>query len=631
MTDAALKQTLGFETEVSRLLNLMIHSLYSNPEIFLRELVSNAADAADKLRFEALSRPDLLGDDAELGIWIDVDEAARKVIIRDNAIGMSRDEVVRNLGTIARSGTAEFMASLSGDQQKDSALIGQFGVGFYSAFVVADKVEVLSRRAGLSPQEGVRWESEGKGEFTVEPASLDARGTTITLHLRESAAEFANAYRLRNIIHKYAEHIGIPVWMVRQVLGEEPPATVEYEQVNKASALWTRPRTEISDGEYKEFYKHVAHDFSDPLDWSHNRVEGKLEYTSLLYLPGRAPLDINNREAPRGLKLYVQRVFIMDEAEQFLPLYLRFVKGVLDSGDLPLNVSREILQSDPSIETIRNTLVKRVLDMLAKMANTDPEKYITFWKAFGNVLKEGVIEDAANQPRIATLLRFSSSTQQEAGQTVSLADYVSRMKEGQTAIYYITAESLEAGRQSPHMEFFRKKDIEVLIMHDRIDEWMMSWLREFEGKSLVHIGKADLDLAGIGGAEEQAAAEKSAKEHAGLLERIQGVLKDRVASVRASSRLTESPSCLVVSSGDIGLATRQLLEAAGQQLPPSQPVLEVNLDHSLVKRLDKEEDGERFEALSQLLFDQAALTEGVQLQDPAAYVRRLNRLLESLL
>ena len=460
--------TMGFQTEVSKLLHLMIHSLYSNQEIFLRELVSNAADATDKLRFAALDQPQLLEQDSELGIWIDVDEATHTIRVRDNGIGMSREEIVSNLGTIARSGTAEFMRHLSGDQQKDAHLIGQFGVGFYSAFVVAESVDVYSRRAGLAADQGVFWSSRGEGEFSVAQVDREARGTEIVLHLREDAYDFADAYRLRGIIHKYAEHIGVPVRMLQQAQAEGE--SVDYEVINQASALWTRPRNEVEDEEYIAFYKHVAHDFSDPLSWSHNKVEGKLEYTSLLYVPGKAPYDLFNREAPKGLKLYVQRVFIMDQAEQFLPLYLRFIKGVIDSNDLPLNVSREILQSSPAIEAMRSALTKRVLDMLGKLAESDAEKYATFWSTFGAVLKEGVVEDHSNQEKLASLFRFVSSRHVDAGQMTSLDAYIERMPAEQKGIYYVTAESVQAGVKSPHMEIFRKKDVEVLVMHERIDE-----------------------------------------------------------------------------------------------------------------------------------------------------------------
>ncbi len=623
--DLRAGETLGFQTEVSKLLHLMIHSLYSNQEIFLRELVSNAADATDKLRFAALDQPDLLEQDSELGIWIDFDAEAHTVTLRDNGIGMSREEIVSNLGTIARSGTAEFMRHLSGDQQKDAHLIGQFGVGFYSAFVVAESVDVYSRRAGLAADQGVFWSSRGEGEFTVGQLDRAARGTEIVLHLREDAYGFADAYRLRGIIHKYAEHIGVPVRMLQQFPAEGEEAS--YEVVNQASALWTRPRSEIKDEEYIAFYKHVAHDFSDPLTWSHNKVEGKLEYTSLLYVPGKAPYDLFNREAPKGLKLYVQRVFIMDQAEQFLPLYLRFIKGIVDSNDLPLNVSREILQSSPATEAMRSALTKRVLDMLAKLAESEPEKYATLWLTFGAVLKEGVVEDQANQEKLAGLFRFVSSRDIDAGQSTSLDAYIARMPAEQKGIYYVTAESVQAGIKSPHMEIFRKKDVEVLVMHERIDEWMMSWLHEYQGKKFIHVGKGDLDLGDSVASEELKA---QAQEHAGLLERLQKALAEQVAEVKVSARLIDSPACLVVAEGDIGLATRQILEAAGQKLPETKPSLEINLEHALIRRLEQESDEERFAALASVLYGQAALADGVQLRDPSSFVSHLNQLLAQL-
>ncbi len=617
--------TMGFQTEVSKLLHLMIHSLYSNQEIFLRELVSNAADATDKLRFAALDQPQLLEQDSELGIWIDVDEATHTIRVRDNGIGMSREEIVSNLGTIARSGTAEFMRHLSGDQQKDAHLIGQFGVGFYSAFVVAESVDVYSRRAGLAADQGVFWSSRGEGEFSVAQVDREARGTEIVLHLREDAYDFADAYRLRGIIHKYAEHIGVPVRMLQQAQAEGE--SVDYEVINQASALWTRPRNEVEDEEYIAFYKHVAHDFSDPLSWSHNKVEGKLEYTSLLYVPGKAPYDLFNREAPKGLKLYVQRVFIMDQAEQFLPLYLRFIKGVIDSNDLPLNVSREILQSSPAIEAMRSALTKRVLDMLGKLAESDAEKYATFWSTFGAVLKEGVVEDHSNQEKLASLFRFVSSRHVDAGQTTSLDAYIERMPAEQKGIYYVTAESVQAGVKSPHMEIFRKKDVEVLVMHERIDEWMMSWLHEYRDKKFIHVGKGDLDLGDIPAAEELKA---QAEQHASLIERLGKTLGEQVAAVKVSGRLIDSPACLVVAEGDIGLATRQILEAAGQKLPDTKPSMEINLEHALIRRMEQESDEERFAALASVLYGQAALADGIQLRDPSDFVAHLNQLLAQL-
>lgn len=631
MTTSPHKETRGFETEVSRLLHLMIHSLYSNPEIFLRELVANASDAADKLRFEALGRPELLEDGAEPGIWIETDPAARTVTVRDNGIGMSRDEVVANLGTIARSGTAEFVRNLSGDQQKDAGLIGQFGVGFYSAFVVADQVDVYTRRAGLPSAEGVHWSSAGEGEFTVETVERAARGTEIVLHLRESALEFADGFRLRAVIHKYAEHISLPVQMRKTEGAADAGKDPEWEVVNKATALWTRARNEISDDEYKGFYQHTAHDFEDPLTWSHHRVEGKLEYTSLLYLPRRAPFDLYQRDAARGLKLYVQRVFIMDNAEQFLPLYLRFIKGVVDSADLPLNVSRELLQKSDAIDTMRGALTRRALDMLGKLASDKKDDYQLFWNACGQVLKEGMAEDPANRERVAGLLRFASTHSGLATQDVSLADYVARMKEGQERIYYITADGFAAASQSPQLEIFRRKGVEVLLMSDRLDEWLMSYLTEFEGKSLQHVAKGSLDLGKLDTEEEKAEQEAREKAAGSLLERLRKALGDRVGGVEVTHRLTDSPACLVRGEHDLGAGLREILAAAGQALPEARPVLEVNPAHALIRRLEAEATEARFEALAALVLDQATLAEGGALADPAAYVRRVNGLLVELL
>ncbi len=624
------KETRGFETEVSRLLQLMIHSLYSNPEIFLRELVANASDAADKLRFEALANPALLESDPEPGIWLEVDEKARTITVRDNGIGMSRDEVIANLGTIARSGTADFLKNLSGDQKKDSQLIGQFGVGFYSSFVVADRVEVFTRRAGQPVSQGVHWESQGEGEFSVDTVERAARGTEIVLHLRESAQEFASDWRLRSIVHKYAEHISLPVHMRKSADGEEA-ASPEFEVVNKATALWTRPRTEVSDDDYKAFYKHVAHDFEDPLAWSHNKVEGKLEYTSLLYVPKRAPFDLYQRDAARGLKLYVQRVFIMDNAEQFLPLYLRFIKGVVDSADLPLNVSREILQKSEATESMRTALTRRALEMLGKLAESQKEDYQTVWNVFGQVLKEGMAEDTANRDRIAKLLRFASTHTGSSTQDVALADYVARMKPEQKRIYYVTAEGHAAASQSPQLEIFRKKGVEVLLLSDRLDEWLMGYLTEFDGKSLQHVAKGELDLGELDTAEEK--AEQQAQETAAkpLLERLKGALGEQVQDVKVTHRLTDSPACLVRDEHDLGHGLREMLAAAGQALPESKPVLEINPQHALVQRLEAETDADRFSALAALVLDQATLAEGAALADPAAYVRRVNTLLLELL
>nr|WP_322939691.1 molecular chaperone HtpG [Pseudomonas sp. s4] len=626
------KETLGFQTEVKQLLHLMIHSLYSNKEIFLRELISNASDAADKLRFEALDKPELLEGDAELKIRLSFDKDAKTVTLEDNGIGMSREEVITHLGTIAKSGTADFLKNLSGDQKKDSHLIGQFGVGFYSAFIVADQVEVFTRRAGLAAAEGVHWSSKGEGEFEVANVEKAERGTRIVLHLKSGEEEFADGWRLRNIVKKYSDHIALPIELPKEHYGEEKdkPAEVEWETVNRASALWTRPRTEIKDEEYQEFYKHVGHDFENPLTWSHNKVEGKLEYTSLLYVPGRAPFDLYHREAPKGLKLYVQRVFIMDQADQFLPLYLRFIKGVVDSNDLSLNVSREILQSGPVIESMKSALTKRVLDMLEKLAKDKPDDYKTFWKAFGQVLKEGPAEDFANKEKIAGLLRFASTAGEGDEQSVSLADYLGRVKEGQDKIYYLTGESYAQIKNSPHLEVFRKKGIEVLLLTDRIDEWLMSYLTEFDGKQFVDVARGDLDLGKLDSEEDKKAQEEVAKAKEGLIERLKGALGEQVAEVRVSHRLTDSPAILAIGEQDLGLQMRQILEASGQKVPDSKPIFEFNPAHPLIERLDAEPDEDRFTDLSHILFDQAALAAGDSLKDPAAYVQRLNKLLVEL-
>lgn len=632
MTVEAKKETLGFQTEVKQLLHLMIHSLYSNKEIFLRELVSNASDAADKLRFEALAKPELLEQDPELKIRISFDKEANTLTIEDNAIGMSRDEVINHLGTIAKSGTAEFMKSLTGDQKKDSQLIGQFGVGFYSAFIVADKVEVHTRRAGLPAEQGVLWTSSGEGEFDIETINKPERGSRIVLHLKEDAREFADGWRLRNVITKYSDHVALPIELPKEHYGEEDdkPAEQEWEVVNRASALWTRARTEVKDDEYKEFYKHVAHDFEDPLAWSHNKVEGKLEYTSLLYVPGRAPFDLYQREAPRGLKLYVQRVFIMDQADEFLPLYLRFIKGVVDSNDLSLNVSREILQKDPVIDSMKTALTKRSLDMLEKMAKNQPDDYAKVWEAFGQVLKEGPAEDFANKEKIASLLRFASTHNADDAQNVALADYIARMQEGQDKIYVLTGDSHAHIKNSPHLEVFRKKGIEVLLLSDRIDEWMLGYLSEFDGKQLVDIARGDLDLGQLDSEEDKKAQEELAKEKEALVERLNDVLKDQVAEVRVSHRLTDSPAILAIGEQDLGLQMRQILEATGQKVPESKPVFEFNPTHPLLAKLDNEQDEERFADLAHILFDQAALAAGDSIKDPAAYVQRLNKLLVEL-
>ncbi|MDE1166288.1 MAG: molecular chaperone HtpG [Pseudomonas sp.] len=626
------KETLGFQTEVKQLLHLMIHSLYSNKEIFLRELISNASDAVDKLRFEALSKPEMLEGGAELKIRVSFDKEANTVTLEDNGIGMSREDVITHLGTIAKSGTADFMKNLSGDQKKDSHLIGQFGVGFYSAFIVADKVDVFSRRANLPAGEGVHWSSKGEGEFEVATVEKADRGTRIVLHLKKGEEEFADGWRLRNIVKKYSDHIALPIELPKEqeaAEGEEKPA-LEWETVNRASALWTRPRTEVKDEEYQEFYKHIAHDYENPLSWSHNKVEGKLEYSSLLYVPARAPFDLYQREAPRGLKLYVQRVFVMDQAESFLPLYLRFIKGVVDSNDLSLNVSREILQKDPIIDSMKSALTKRVLDMLEKLAKNEPEQYKGFWKNFGQVLKEGPAEDFANKEKIAGLLRFASISDDGGEQSVSLADYLGRVKEGQDKIYYLTGESYAQVKNSPHLEVFRKKGIEVLLLTDRIDEWLMSYLSDFDGKNFVDVARGDLDLGKLDSEEDKKAQEEVAKDKEGLIERLKAALGDSVSEVRVSHRLTDSPAILAIGEQDLGLQMRQILEASGQKVPDSKPIFEFNPGHPLIEKLDHEQSEDRFADFSHILFDQAALAAGDSLKDPAAYVRRLNKLLVEL-
>jgi molecular chaperone HtpG len=622
LTSENTRETLGFQAEVRQLLKLMIHSLYSNKEIFLRELISNASDAADKLRFEALAAPDLLGDDAELGIRVAYDKDARTVSVSDNGIGMSRDELVENLGTIARSGTAEFLSRMTGDEKEDARLIGQFGVGFYSAFIVADRVVVETRRAGLDVAEGVRWESDGQGEFTVETAEIGARGTCVTLYLKEGESEFAEPMRLENLIHKYSDHIAFPVTLEGSGDGEEARV------VNSATALWTRPRSGISDEEYKEFYKHLSHDFSDPLCWSHNQVEGKREYTSLLYIPANAPFDLWNREAPRGLKLYVQRVFIMDDAEQFLPLYLRFVKGVVDSSDLPLNVSRELLQQNPDLQAMRGALTRRVLDMLAKLAAGErSDEYAGFWRQFGAVMKEGLIEDPGNKDKLSRLLRFATTRGNGAEQDQSLDDYVARMQEGQDRIYYLLADNHSTAIASPHLEQLQKNGIEVLLLTDRIDPWLVDALREYDGKELEDVAREGLSLPEGDGAISQEVANE---QHKPLLKKIKRVLKDRVEAVNTSRRLVDSPACVVAGAGDLNPSLQRMLEASGQSLPETKPILEVNVGHPLVERLSRETDDERFSALSNILLDHALLAEGSQIENPADYVARMNRLLLEL-
>ena len=634
MTTTA-KETLGFQAEVKQLLELMIHSLYSNKEIFLRELVSNASDAADKLRFEALGDPALLESDPDLKIRISVDPAARTLTVSDNGIGMSRDEVVRNIGTIARSGTREFFRSLTGDQAKDAHLIGQFGVGFYSSFIVADRVTVLTRRAGVPAGQGVRWEcdmGQGSGEYTIETVERERRGTDVVLHLRPGEDELLDPFRLQALIRKYSDHIALPIVMKKRAWDAEKSeyrVTDEDETVNRASALWVRPRAEVADEQYVEFYRHVAHDPEPPLAWTHNRVEGRQEYTQLLYIPSKAPFDLWDREHRHGLKLYVRRVFIMDDASQLLPAYLRFVRGVVDSSDLPLNVSREILQQSRDIEAIRAGCTKRVLGLLEDLAANQPEKYAAFWKEFGRVLKEGVGEDPANRERLAKLLRFSSTRDDAEEPTVSLADYVSRMKEGQDRIFYVTADTFRAARNSPHLEIFRKRGIEVLLLHERIDEWLVANLVSYEEKPLVSVARGELDLGKVGGAQDEPAAKDGQGDASrAVVEKLGRVLGSRVKAVRASARLTESPSCLVADDADIGGNLARILKAAGQKLPDAKPVLEVNPSHPIVRRLRP--DDPRFADWANLLFDQALLAEGGQLEDPAEFVKRSNELMLSL-
>ena len=647
MTEQATAETRGFQTEARKLLHLMINSLYSNREIFLRELISNASDAIDRLRFESLKDESLIADDPEFKITIEFDKDAGTVAVVDNGIGMSRDEAVANLGTIAKSGTEEFFGALTGDEQKDSALIGQFGVGFYSSFIVAREVEVLTRRA--EDEVGTRWTSTGEEEFTVEEMADLPRGTRVTLTLKEDAREFAESFRLRSVVRKYSDHVGVPVMMAKE--GGDGDDDTELETVNSAKALWTRPRNDVSDDEYKEFYKHVSHDFDDPAAWSHNRVEGKLEYTSLLYIPKRAPFDLWNRELPRGLKLYVQRVFIMDEADQFLPLYLRFVRGVVDSSDLPLNVSRELLQQDDRTRTIRNALTKRILDMLAKM---EAEEYAEVWDEFGLVLKEGVGEDFANKDELLGLLRFASTHDDDPAQRTSLKDYLARRKgtstadsedetegadepsdedddglKGRERIYYLLADSDAAARSNPHLEAFRARGIEVLLLTDRIDEWWMSFAEEFDGVKFQDVARGELDLDDAESTESKADEEGSDDEP--LLKRIGDVLGDKVESVRKSKRLTDSPACLVLGEHDLGIQMRRIMEATGQAAPDSKPHFEVNLTHPLVERLNDESDEDRFGDLVSILFDQASLAEGNTVAEPGAYVQRVNKLLVDLL
>ena len=638
MAEAANKETHGFQTEVKQLLHLMIHSLYSNKEIFLRELVSNAADAADKLRFRALENDSLYENDGDLNVKISVDKEAGTVTIADNGIGMNRDEVIANLGTIAKSGTKDFFSKLSGDNAKDSQLIGQFGVGFYSAFIVADKVTVRTRAAGADASQGVEWISEGEGEFTLAEINKPTRGTEIVLHLREDEKEFADDWRLRSIVSKYSDHISIPVKMWKEEVpesegpdGEKTPAQPgEWELVNKATALWTREKSDISDEEYKEFYKHISHDFADPFAWAHNKVEGKTEYTSLLYIPSKAPFDMWNRDQAHGLKLYVQRVFIMDDAEQFMPNYLRFVKGLLDSNDLPLNVSREILQDNKVTQALRQGCTKRVLQMLEKMAKNDADKYQSFWNEFGNVLKEGPSEDHNNREKIAGLLRFSSTNGNSDAQTVSLADYIERMKEGQDKIYYVTADSLQAAKSSPHLEIFRKKGIEVLLMGERIDEWLMSHLSDFNEKPFESIAKANLDLGDLEDEDTKKAQEEAEKEVEGIVERAKAALGDKVVDVKFTHRLTDSPACIVADDNGMTTQMMKLMQAAGQPVPDVKYLFELNPEHALVKTLAETQDEDLFKQWVGVLFDQAALSEQGSLKDPSTFVQNLNTLLMKL-
>ncbi|MEW7987537.1 MAG: molecular chaperone HtpG [Candidatus Thiodiazotropha sp.] len=632
MTVEAHKETLDFQAEVSQVLNLVIRSLYSNKEIFLRELVSNASDAAEKLRFETLTDEALFEEDPELKVRVTLDKEAGTVTISDNGIGMSRQEVAETIGTIASSGTRKFFEAMSGDQTKDSELIGQFGVGFYSAFIVADKVTLLTRRAGLGQEHGVRWESDGEGSFTIENVDKATRGTDVVLHLREDEKEFLEGYRLRSIISKFSDHITIPVEMEKEHYGEdeEKPETVEFERVNKGTALWMRNRSDISEEEYHEFYKHVSHDFENPLTHVHNKVEGNNEYTALLYIPQRAPFDLWDRDQKHGVKLFVRRVFIMDEADKLMPRYLRFVKGVVDSDDLPLNVSREILQHNRKIDTIRQANVKRIMSALEKLAESDKEKYQTFWDEFGKVMKEGPAEDYANRDRIAGLLRFATTHNETDEQNVSLADYVSRMQEGQDKIYYITADSPAAARFSPHLEVLKKKGVEVLLLSDRVDEWLVTSLTEFEDKQLQSVAKGALDLGELEDKEEKESSEKQSEEHKELLQRMQDVLGEAVKEIRVSQRLTDSPACLVVEEHDMSANLARVLKSVGQDAPQTKPIMEINAEHPLVERLEGEQDGDKFGDLTKVLFDQAQLAEGGQLDDPAAFVRRLNSLMLKL-
>jgi len=628
-TAMANKETRGFQSEVKQLLHLMIHSLYSNKEIFLRELISNASDAADKLRFQALSNADLYQNDADLGVKLSFDSDANTLTISDNGIGMSRDDVIEHLGTIAKSGTAEFFSKLSQDQSKDSQLIGQFGVGFYSAFIVADAVTVRSRAAGLAAEEAVQWYSQGEGDYTVETITKSSRGTDIILHLRDEGKEFLSEWRLRDVISKYSDHIGIPVYIQTQVMDDEgkPTGETQWEQINKAQALWTRAKSDISDEEYQEFYKHVSHDFADPLVWSHNKVEGKNDYTSLLYIPAKAPWDMYNRDHKHGLKLYVQRVFIMDDAEQFMPSYLRFVRGLIDSNDLPLNVSREILQDNKVTQSLRNACTKRVLTMLERMASNDAEKYQGFWKEFGMVLKEGLAEDMSNKEKIAGLLRFASSDSESAEQNVSLSAYIERMKEGQDKIYYLTADSYSAAKNSPHLEQFKAKGIEVVLMYDRIDEWMMNYLTEFDGKQFQSISKAGLDLSKFEDEAEKEKHKETEQEFKSVVERVKEYLGARVKDVRTTFKLASTPAVVVTDDFEMGTQMAKLLAAAGQAAPEVKYILEINPEHAMVKRMADEPDQEAFARWVEVLLGQAMLAERGAMEDPSQFVTAINQLL----
>lgn len=635
MPSEASAQTMEFQTEVSQLMKLLVHSLYSNKEIFLRELISNASDASDKLRFEAVSNEGLYEGQSEIKISVSFDKEQGTITVTDNGIGMNKDEVIANIGTIASSGTKRFLESLTGDQAKDSHLIGQFGVGFYSAFVVADKVTLTSRRAGDDPANGIQWESNGQDGFTLTPVERAERGTEIVLHLNEDGKEFADGWRLRSIIKKYSDHITFPIEMEKEAdaSGEEEAADaeeskeIEFETINSASAMWTRPKSDILADEYKDFYKQICFDFEDPLAWTHNRVEGKYEYTSLLYIPGRAPFDLYDQDQKAGIKLYVKRVFVMDDTDKLMPRYLRFVRGLIDSNDLPLNVSREILQSNRVIDSMRNASVKKVLGMLESMSKKQPEEYKKVWSEFGQVLKEGPAEDFANKEQIAKLFRFASTKGEGEEQVVSLTDYLDRMKSGQDKIYYITAENYSTAKNSPHLEFFNKQDIEVLLMHDRVDEWLMSHLNEFEGKSFSSIAKGDLDLEKLGGEKEAEARKDIEKGAEGLLKSIKDVLGDKVDEVKVSHRLVSSPACLVLQENEMAMYMQQMLKKAGQDVPTSKPKFEVNLEHPILKRLENEVDDDQFKDWVNLLFDQSILAEGGQLEDAAGFVHRLNDML----